>query len=983
MTFRVAFATALTLALLVSLPRHARALDPDKLLGECTVERWGARHGLPSGLVRSFAQTADGYLWIAAFGGVVRYDGAGMVNLPEPDAVPRLSDIQNMKLDRDGTLWLVSSHGTPVCVRDSVLGACLPPEFQLPGGARLVDVHPDSDGTVWLAARDELYRYFPGPPARLVTVELPAPVSPVFVHRDRRGRLWLGTQSGLYLQQGDAFTIASTAEGPVRGHVRSFFETPQGRLSVALADHVVRIEDGALSKLVPPGGSVSVNQVLEDRDGNLWLGSNDGLLRHRDGQWLTFRAADGLPEEPVTAVFEDREGSLWVGTSNGGIAQFTDRVVVTQAGPPSLRNARIDSLCQDRTGATWFAIQHDLVRWKDGQERRFGTREGLPDADVLAVTAGAGDEIWVGTKAGLARVRAGRVDFPAAVTKNVATLYLDDAGALWIGQDERLLRWHEGRLEEMARSSGRSIRSIQPDGAGTMWVATSDGVTRLDAEARRLVPVPLPPSAYRVRALHRDREGRLWLTAGTDLFSLSPGPVPVFRAEARAGAPQLFQVIDDDRGYLWVGTGRGLLRLPKRQLIARANGEPARVDPLSLDTSDRRRDVVATKTRQPSAWKDNSGRLWFAADQGPLLVDPARLRLNQHPPAIRIDSATADGRPLRRGVLNQLGPGPGTLEFRFSAVTLLEPHKTLHRYLLEGFDATWVEAGPRRIAYYTNIPPGRYRFRVQGSNADGVWNDLGDVLELQLGTHFYRRGWFFVALGLGALAGVILLWRQRERSLQLQYLAAFAERSRVARELHDTLLQGMSAVALKLRALRRRLGPQARETARELHDIDQLVTSALQETRSFLGELRGQRGPGDLAVALERLAGRLTEGRAIRCVVTVEGTAAALPDEVKGDLFRIAQEAIQNAVKHAHPARIEVKLCHRPDAVTLTVTDDGCGFDDARAAGADDSHYGLLGMRERAARLGELRLASRPGKGTTLEVTAHLGSTVEKKHERA
>ncbi len=972
---RAALGTTLTIAIVVFGSRYAHALDPQRQLGECTVERWSARHGLPSGKVRGFAQTPDGYLWIAGYGPVVRYDGATMVTLPErTEQQARLLDIQTVKLDQDGALWFVSSHGSPTCLRDGLLGECIPAEFPLPRGSRLVDAHPDPDRSVWLATRDNLHRYVPGAPGRLTTLGLPAPGQPVFIHRDRRGRLWLGTQAGLYRQQPDgAFAIAVTAAGPVRTSVRSFFETPKGRLWIALDDHLLWIEDGELQTVKPPGKPIGITQLLEDRDGNLWVGSTTGLMRHRHGEWMTFTAADGLPEDSVSAIFEDREGSLWVGTSNGGVAQFTDRVVVTRVGPESLRDGRIDSLCQDQTGAYWFGTGHGLVRWKDGKERTFGTRDGLPDAHVLVVTAGVGDEVWVGSKAGLARVRAGRIDFPGAVNKSVAALYLDDQGALWIGQDSRLLRWQADRLEEIARSAGENIRTIQADGANQIWVATSSDVSRL--EGGRLIPVSLPPRAYRIRDLHRDAEGRLWMTAGSGLFSLSPtGAVRVYGASSASGTAQLFQILDDDRGGFWIGTGRGLLRLPKLDLVAIANGQARRLDALSLDTSDRRRDVIATKTRQPSAWKDNEGRLWFAADQGPLLLDPTRLRLNQRPPTIRIDAAIADGRPLERGLLNDLAPGPGNLEFRYSVVTLLEPRKSLHRYRLDGFDSSWVEAGSRRVAHYTNLPPGRYRFQVQGSNADGVWNEAGDVIELRLRPHLYKTGWFYGVVGLIAFAAAALLWRQRERSLQQQYLGAFRERNRVARELHDTLLQSMAAVALKLRGLRRRLGPQAPDAARELHEIDQLVTTALQETRSFLGDLRGQQGPSDLVVALERLGGRLTEGRDVSCNVTAEGASSNLPNDVKGDLFRIAQEAIQNALKHAEATRIDVGLSQRGGTVVLTVTDDGRGFDDSKAAGAAESHFGLLGMRERAAGIGAaFRLASRPGKGTTIEVTAPLG----------
>jgi ligand-binding sensor domain-containing protein/signal transduction histidine kinase len=963
---------AIAVVAAMSLPRVALGLAPDTPLGACTVDVWGARHGLPGTLVRAFSQTADGYLWIASYGGVGRYDGSRIVALAEPGPRTRIFDTQSLKIDDRGTLWLISSMGEPVCVHEAVARSCLPAAVR-PSDVRLVDAHPDRDGTVWLATRTELLRYLPGPPPRTVRVPVPAG-HPTLVHRDRGGRLWLGTESGLYRQEeGGGFALASTAGRSISGHVRAFFEGPKGRLWFALDRALVRVEGEEIHTVEPPAALPPVVQVIEDGDGNVWLGSPSGLTRFRDGRWVTFTTADGLPDDDVTALYEDREGSLWVGTRGGGVAQFTDRVVATRVGPPGLREeGGVESLCQDRSGAFWFGSQRGLVRWSGGRERAYSVRDGLPDDRVLAVAPGPGDELWVGTVRGLARVRDGQVDRPAAVTGAVAALHVGADGTVWMGQERRVLRLHEGRLEEVPRSgaSQGNIRSIEPDQTGALWVAGTGGVARL--EGGRLVPFTLPDEVAKMRALHRDREGRLWLTSGTDLVRLSPGPVRVFGADAGLGDRHLFQILDDDQGFLWLGTSRGLLRLSKGGLDDLAAGRRSHLDPLSLETTDRRRDVRAVNTRQPGAWRDGGGRLWFAADQGLLTIDPGHLRVNERPPTVRIDAAIADGRTLERGVRNELPPGPGNLEFRFSVVTLLEPRKSQHRYRLEGLDERWVEAGTQRVARYTRVPPAVYRFTVQGSNADGVWSEEGDGIELELHPHLYRSPLFYAACALGAVAALVLLWRRRVRRLRREYLAAFAERSRVARELHDTLLQGMSAVGLKLRGLQRRLGPDAAPLVRELGEIDGLITSSLRETRRFLGALRDSGGPGDLAVALASLGGRLAQGQDRPCTVRVEGAQVALPDDVKGDLFRIAEEAIRNALAHAQPSRVEVTLRYQPEAVTLTVVDDGCGFDASRAVGPAERHFGLLGMRERAARWGDLRLVSQPGGGTTIEVTARV-----------
>lgn len=964
----MALGTALTCAVLA--PQPARALNPEKPLGACTVDVWGARNGLPSSLLRAIAQTPDGYLWIAGYGGVGRYDGARIVTVPEPASGPRIFDTQSLKVDHEGTLWLIPSKGMPVCVRAGVPGDCLPASVQLPSEERLVDAHPDADGSAWLATREHVFRYVPGRPG-LAPIAAPALGRINLIHRDRRGRLWLGSSTGLFrLGEDGAFVLAHPLDEALGPQVRSFFETPQGRLWFLFDRGLLRVE-GEERQIFSEGDRYHQGtQVIEDRDGNVWIGSHHGLGRLRDGRLTTYTTSDGLPDDDVTALREDREGSLWVGTRSAGIAQFTDRVVDTPRGPPLLRDVRkVNSICQDRTGAFWFGTRLGLLRWKGDEARLYTTREGLPADEVLTVVPGAGGEIWVGTTRGLARMLDGRLDVAAAVSE-VDAIHVDEAGGAWLGLRERLVRFGGGRLEEVAVSAQGPIRNIEPDGTGRLWVAATSGVSRL--EGRRLVPVDLG-AHHTGRTLHRDRDGRLWLTAGPDIALVSPGPIRFLGPSLNLDGRQLFAIIEDDQGSFWVGTSRGIVRLPRSRLLALAEGRPASIDPLSLVTDDRRRDIIAAVTRDGAAWKDTGGRLWFATERGPVVVDPAHLRVNEHPPSVVIDEATADGRTLLRGVANELGPGPGNLAFRFSAVTLLEPSKSLHRYRLEGFEAAWVEAGARRVAYYTNIPPGTYRFHVQGSNADGVWNEVGDAIQLRLRPHFYQTRLFYGTSVLGALSALVLVWRQRVRGLRRGYLAALAERGRVARELHDTLLQGMTAVGMKVRGLSRRVGPEGQGVARELAEIDTLVTTTLQETRQFLWDLRDESASRDLAVAIERLAGRLTEGRAISSAVVVEGRAAPLPGEVKGDLFRIAQEAIRNAVKHASPSRIDVKLRYQDDAVALTVADDGCGFD--QSEGSPEGHFGLVGMRERAARLGDLRVTSHLGGGTTVEITVPLGES--------
>ncbi len=555
------YALAATLVGVLAPPQPARALDPDRPLDACTVEVWGARNGLPSSFVRAISQTPDGYLWIAGYGGVGRYDGARIVSLPQPKALARIFDTLNFKLDHQGTLWLISSKGTPVCVRD-LRGARLlarrrpVARGRTPGGRpprsrwqRLAgDAHQGCCATC-LVPRLAWCRWpRPSSGARCSSTAI-APA----------GCGW-GVRRGLFRADKDGagnsgvVPPASDGKGPISDPVRAYFETPQGRLWFLYDRGLLRVE-GDQVRMLPDGQAADYgrgNQVIEDRDGNVWIGTRSGLTRFRDGQWVSYTTRDGLPDNDATALFEDREGSLWVGTRSGGIAQFTDRVVTANAGPPSLRdNQWIGSLSQDRTGAYWFGSRSGLVRWRadgrDGHEQLFTTRDGLPDNEVLAVVPGAANEVWVGTARGFARVTGDKVEVPQTVGGAIPALHVDGSGALWMGSGTKLLRFYQGRLEEFGQSTQGPVRNIESDSSGQIWVAANLGVSRL--RDHRLVPVMLSEDDHPGRALHRDREGRVWATrrnrhrpaqpwtgpaAGTQRESWRPAAVPDGRRRSRA-----------------------------------------------------------------------------------------------------------------------------------------------------------------------------------------------------------------------------------------------------------------------------------------------------------------------------------------------------------------------------------------------------------------------------------------------------------------
>ena len=994
---------------LVLAPSPALALDPTKLLGDCPIEVWRVRDGLPGGWVRGIVQSDDGYLWIGTFGGLTRFDGQRMSPIVSQDRFRRVSDVNDLELGPDGRLWVTPSFGGPVCLRGREMENCLPEIAPLQPNTRLMFTFRHGEA-LYLAGRTELYRNQAGK-TELVVRYQDAPwkkIADMASGPDPRGGPWLATDTGLWVVHpptpGPMFQRPPGTEAlgeRLDDAVTALLRTTKGGLVLGLQDALVHLSSAVGAQPAVrveaagqgyPGGVPSA--LLEDADGNLWIGTNEGLIRRTAaGNFHRFGKADGLPDEEITALHEDSERSLWVGMRAGGLAQVTDRSLDTRQGPPLLRQKSINTLTQDASGAFWFGTSSGLVRWKDGEARSLGTADGLVSAQVLSVRATADGAVWVGTDRGLQKLTGGKLEPAIHGAGAVVALAEDRARRLWVGGEGRVGRLLDGpdrRVQWLPNEPGHrweTVRAMADDDQGTLWVAAIGGLAKVENGRMKRVNTDSGIRLPSARSIYKDAEGTLWFGTNGGLLRRKQGRFHLFAAAHGLVAEQIYQVITDDVGYLWMGTGRGLFRVSRTELDEVAAARRLLVRPAWFDTSDERRDLAVTSVRQPGAWRALDGRLWFASDHGTVVVDPRRPHVNTRPPTIVIEEALVDGQAARpgEGTSNKFPAGHGNLEFRFAALTMVEPRKAQLRYRLEGFDPTWIDAAGRREARYIRVPAGRYRFRVQGSNADGVWNEQGALVELQIAPHFYKTGWFYLLCGLGALSVGWLLYRTRVDRLRRDYLAAFSERSRVARELHDTLLQSMAAVAMHLRGVRRKLEPISPPSSRELEGIENMVTLSLEETRRFVWNLREQPlGSGDLGRALGQLAERITAGRTPRAEVTVKGEVVPLPNNVQGDLFRIAQEAMANAVKHAEAQRIEVSLEYEPARtgsgaaegqpdgggfVRLRVADDGKGFDPATAQGASAGHFGLVGMRERASRLGTFTLDTRPGAGTRVIVT--------------
>ena len=989
----------------VVLPGGGEARAADKQLAQFSVEHWRVKDGLPGDSVVALAQATDGQLWIATLGGLAHYDGIRFTRARAGDSRLAPLDVRRLLAGADGSVWAGSPYFAPLRVR---VGQPAVPVPGWPAGQSTAAWAQDARGEIWVATGGGLVRISEGrvlegprrwqfderagPPERNPAAAATGPSPrPTELRFDRAGTAWLGTDRGLFTLSGGR--LRRHPGVPAGDAVTAIHEDRRGTVWVAAGGQLHGLDAERSRRFgraegLPAGKIVS---LADDEGGNLWLGTADGLGRLRDGRFQLYTGADGLTEKDITAVLVDREGSLWVGTRNGGLSQFSARTLDTAGVPDEVRTAEVASLIEDAEGAMWFAMRdRGVMRSHEGRALKYTRADGLPSDQVWTLMPGQGDpggpveqmgDVWIGTGAGLRRWRGGSIQDPGIWPEPAMSLYRDRDGALWIGGNGALGRLApDGQLKRFGVADGlppRQVRSLAEDPQGTLWVGGMGipPIVHLHADGQRFVR---PSGLHKrrlspVRSMWSDRSGAFWLSADrSGLVRLRGNDVKLFDARRAFDAEMLYQMLEDDAGDFWIGTNKSLVRIARASLDAAADGQRPGPEVISFDTTDRRTGVAASAIRQPSAWKARDGRLWFATTRGAVSIDPRSVRSNLVRPPVVIEAVLIDGRPLPTWGEQELSPRPRRLEVHYAARTLLEPRKVRYRHRVEGIDQGWVDAGAGRTAVYTDLPPGAYRFQVQASNSDGVWNEAGVSLGFRVPPPIHGRPWFYALVALALVPIGLGVYRLRVARLRAQYAGMFAERNRVARELHDTILQGMTGIGLQLHAIRDHLKRAPEQSQLELEELQQTVLRCLEETRRVVWDLRGrEERPGDLGPALVRFARRQFKDSRAVCEVEVEGTPRHLPHVVENELFRIAQEGLRNASAHAGASRVDVRLAYRPAEVALTIRDDGRGFaaeeagDGARARG----HFGLAGLQERAQQIGaRVDVRSTPGKGTTVEV---------------
>ncbi|MEA2601892.1 MAG: hypothetical protein QOF89_2884 [Acidobacteriota bacterium] len=759
------------------------------------LDTWQTEQGLPQDTVSSIVQTPDGYLWLATQEGLVRFDGVRFKVFLSRNAPGLASDsLVRLLAAPDGTLWIGTDGSGLGRLRNGKFTS-LTQRDRL-SSDRVQALLADGEGGLWIGTAHGLARLHHDGSLATMPVKGLSKVAVTALCRDREGNLWIGTADAgvLRLVDGRAEPL-TTRQGLSDDRVEALQADPDGSLWIGTYRGLNHLRDGRdgrddrdghLTVYTTRDGLASdeIGALCRDRDGNLWIGTRRGLSRLRDGRLV----AAGTPAvDDVRALYEDREGSLWIGSGSGGLQRLKDVAFgPLSADGDALQGRLVWSLFEDGDGSLWAGTAEGLYHVAGGTTTVFTRREGLPDDVVRSVLRDRDGNLWAGTNGGLARLRNGRFEgvggesgLPPIL---VLALYEDPRGRLWVGTGDGLYLRERGRFTRFTTADGLPndrIFSLYQDRSGTLWAGTRTGLAR--RRGRRFEPFREGALDHSpVFAFHEDREGDLWIGTGAGLHLLSHGNVFVFTTRAGLFDDTAYQILEDANGYFWMSCNRGIHRVRKADLLAFEAGRLRTIPSFAYGIADGMKSAEGCGASQPAACRTRDGRFLFPNIRGVAATRPEQVALNPLPPPVVIEDLVVDEQRVAPAGMQRLDPLSRVFEINFTALSLLSPEKARFRYRLEGLDQDWVDAGTRRTAYYTNLQPGTYTFRVVASNNDGVWSPTGAVLSFRLEPHLYQTSWFIAlctALTVAAAAGVWGLRVHRVHTREQELLVLVEERT--------------------------------------------------------------------------------------------------------------------------------------------------------------------------------------------------------------
>ena len=956
----------------------AAVAGPDaRLTSQYLRHEWRTEEGFPGGAVYAMAQTPDGYLWVGTEKGLVRFDGVTF-RLIQPTPGPRsVTRVLGLVTDARGSLWIRLQGARLIRYRDGRFEDMLPsaasPEIAVTAMAR------GGDGSVLMATLLNGIMRHDGVRFTTLAANAALPRSLVIALADAPdGRVLVGTRdAGLFaLSNGVATPLAADE---LDRKINCVLPLDARDVLVGTDRGVVRWDGRQVHPLDAGQGNLQTLGLLRDRGGNIWIGTAARGLLHLSGTDLSLDPGARGRAGAVNAVFEDREGNIWAGGERG-ITRLRLGAFVTYSTPQGVPGDG-GPIHVDQEGRTWFAPASGGLYTLAGGRPTAVVHAGLP-RDVVYSMAGAAGTLWLGRqRGGLTRVTTGRRDGGVAsyaradglAQDSVYAVHQSRDGTVWAGTlSAGVSKLRDGRFATYTTADGllsNTVTAILEGADGAMWFATPRGVSVLAGERWRSFTVQDGLPANDVHCLLQDSAGVVWIGTAEGLAYVGAG-----RAQAIAGAPArlrepILGLAEDGQGALWISSAARVMQVSRARAVA---GTLTDADVREYSGLDGLRSVEGVK-RHRSVIADGRGRIWFSLGEGLSVVDPAAGRSASPPALVHVRDVTVDGTPVDRRGGTRIASSRQRITFAYTGLSLSVPERVRFRYRVDGFDADWSEPVATREAVYANLRPGAYLFRVIASNSDGVWNGAEASLPFEIEPEFWQTAWFQLSCVLG---GGLLVWagyRMRVRALARQLNVRFeerlAERTRIAQELHDTLLQGFVSASMQLDVAADRV-PDDSSAKAPLGRVLQLMRQVIDEGRNAV---RGLRTSGhdadDLEQALLRTRQEMAAPDAGDFTVIVEGRPRSLHPLIRDEVYRVGREALVNAFRHAGASAVEVELDYAAEHLRVLVRDNGRGIDPDVAREGREGHWGLSGMRERADRIGaRFTVWSRAGAGTEIEL---------------
>ncbi|HEV2436989.1 MAG TPA: two-component regulator propeller domain-containing protein [Verrucomicrobiae bacterium] len=962
------------------------------------VDAWGTEQGLPGSVVFSVIQTRDGYLWLGTQHGLVRFDGIRFTVFDE-ERTPGLNNDQIDFLFEDShtNLWIGTDAGGAEREKDGRIE-----NFSIGYNShdgRVVSACEDSIGAVWLYTADAHLARYQNEKMEVWNFPFKTPAMCRMIVAEKSGPLWIGEDRVMFSFHPSNFSPPAFAIEQ---------QIPVQRLDYLLASRdggTWRFVDGGIQKWGStqlernfgpyPWGNHIIKSACEDKNGDLIVGTLGAGIFWYDpkGDYRQISVEQGLSSAYVLSLCLDQEGNLWVGTDGGGLDRIKRKIFNT---PDGLHPWNVQSLSEDAAGGMWIAFgAQGAAYWKTNSVQYFHVG---PLQDAWTVLVDHRQHVWAGTRdEGLFQFETNQFQFvPAAevLGPQISVLFEDHEEQLWVGTPNGLWLW-DGRVWKTYTMqdglSGNAVSAIAEDTAGNLWVGTGDGGVSGFKDGKfvsyRASENGLPGND--VSCLYLDQDGDLWVgTSGHGLARFHQGKWSRYSKRDGLVSNSISYIIEDDEGDLWIGSNLGLMRIPKNSPGGSTNGTLNFISSRSYGEADGLPTRECSSGSQPGACRTSDGGLWFPTTKGLAYVNPAELKPNLKPPRVMIESVLVDGLEQKTNRFDPtwpqaivIPPGHNQLNISYTALNYSAPKEVQFKYRLEGRDNGWTDARDTRVAFYNELSPGSYQFRVEACNEDGVWNKTGSVLTVTVQPQFWQTGWFRAAVilvFLGLVAAVVRYLSTQKLQRQLQALqqreALEKERSRIARDLHDQLGANLTQVAL--------LGEMAeadKDSPGEVASHAQQISQTARETTHSLDEIVWAVNPSnDTLDGLITYACKYAQeylvlaGLHYRAEVPAQLPAVVIPPEVRHNVFLAFKEAINNVVKHAQATEARIRLRMNSDNFTLEIEDDGRGLGQQNTPAAR-ARNGLRNMRKRMEDIrGGFAIAGGGQGGTVVRLTVPM-----------